>query len=266
MSTKEMTRRGENAGAEPTTGVPAVLKCIAILRLLDDRGAAGMSLSAIASALGQTKSHCLNIMRTLFAEKWVRHDTERRTYVLDTGLLDDISNLLARQDRSGRLHEVLVNLTRAVRIPSILTRINPDDSFIAVDKSEEGAELFISVPIGHRFPWDAPAQLRARLSRCEPDVAAALIARWEPRAFTSKSAINRQQLLDEVEATRARGYAVSRSEFTWGIMSLAVPVFDPAGRMRMILQCPGVEADIERREAEVAAAILKAADQLSALL
>lgn len=151
MSTEEMSLPAQNAGAEPGSGVPAVVKCIAILRLLDDRGAAGASLSGIASELGLTKSHCLNIMRTLVAEKWVRHDAERRSYVLDIGLLDDVANLLARQDRSGRLHEVLVALTRAVRIPSILTRINPDDSFIAVDKSEEGAELFISVPIGHIF-------------------------------------------------------------------------------------------------------------------
>lgn len=247
-------------------GVPAVLKCVGILRLLDAQLTAGASLSAVSAKLTVTKSHCLSIMRTLVDLGWVRHDVQRRLYFLDTGLLRDVPNLLGQQDRSSQLHEELVRLSRRTHVPCVLTRINPDDSYIAIDKAEEGAELLASVPIGHRFPWDAPAQLRARLAFCEAGLRDVLVAKWRPTSFTRNTVATRKDLIAEIEATRRRGYSVGRGEYTLGVMSLAVPVFDRFGAMRMILQCPGLEVDLDARKAEVGTALVRAAKDIGRLL
>lgn len=249
-----------------TTGVPAVVKCVAILRLLDRHGSGGASLTAIAAELEITKSHCFAILRTLQAAGWICHDPHGRRYLVDSGLLDDLPNLVRDQDRSGRLHRVLVDLSRVTRVPCVLTRINPDDSFVAIDKAEEDAELLVSVPIGHRFPWDAPAQLRTRIAFGDGQAAARLLARWQPQAFTGKSIQDRAAFLVEIETTRTRGYAVSRSEYTLGVMSIAVPVFDRFGKLRMVLQCPGLEADLETREWQVGEAMRRAAEALQSIM
>lgn len=260
---KVETRRARNVEA---AGVPAVIKCVGILRLLDEHITGGASLSGISKQLGLTKSHCLGIMRTLVSLGWVRHDGARRVYLLDTGLLRDIPNLLGQQDRSSQLREVLVLLSRRTRVPCVLTRINPDDSYIAIDKAEEGAELLASVPIGHRFPWDAPAQMRARLAFCDASVRKDMVAKWKPTSFTRKSIGSRKDLIAELEVTRTRGYAVGRGEYTLGVMSIAAPVVDRFGTLRMILQCPGLEADLDRREQEVGAALVQAARKVGSLI
>ena len=66
--------------------------------------------------------------------------------------------------------------------------------------------------------------------------------------------------------SRERGYAVSRSECTFGVMSVAAPVFDRSGRMRMVLQCPGLEVDLETREWQVGEAKRHAAASLQVII
>ena len=79
----------------------------------------------------------------------------------------------------------------------MLTRVERDGSFVAIDKAEEAAELIVSVPIGHRFPPDAPAQMRVRLAWMPEDLRRQELARWRPRAYTETTVIE--------EARRAEG-------------------------------------------------------------
>lgn len=262
MSTIDTTTSDEPS-APQNGGVPAVVKCIAILRFLNKRGTQGASLAAIAAELALTKSHALNIMRTLVAEQWVNYKVSRRSYTLDNGLFGDLSSILGRSSRSEAVHDILVRLSRATEIPCVVSRINSDDTFIAIDKAEEGAELLVSVPVGHRFPWNAPAQLRARIAFCDSDTSARLTRKWRPHAFTPRSLKDRVSFAKEVEATRTRGYAVGRSEFRLGVMSLAAPVFDHVGNVRFILQCVGLEADLSSRELAVSEVLLPASNELS---
>ncbi|MFC7610969.1 helix-turn-helix domain-containing protein [Teichococcus aestuarii] len=69
--------------------MPAVGKCLSIIRLLDAEPGAGLGLAAIAGRLGLTKSHCLMILRTLVAEGWLSHDAARQRYALAPSLLLD---------------------------------------------------------------------------------------------------------------------------------------------------------------------------------
>lgn len=245
--------------------VPAVTKAIAIIRMLNAASSTGLALADISTELGVTKSHCHNILKTLVAEGWSIFDGGRRRYTLAPRLLTDISRLMSRQGRSLLIHEELLQLSRAARVPCVLTRIDRDGSFIAIDKAEEAAELLVSVPIGHRFPVDAPAQMRARLAFSDAEAVRSALAVWRPIAHTATTIVDQGKLLAEIDATRARGYSISRSEFTLGVMSLAAPIFDAYGQVQLILQCPGVQQDIESRESEVAECLIGTAQRISEL-
>ena len=54
--------------------VPAVLKAVEIIRLLNNRGSAGASLPEIVAQLNITRSHCHNILRTLVHCHWLDYD------------------------------------------------------------------------------------------------------------------------------------------------------------------------------------------------
>jgi DNA-binding IclR family transcriptional regulator len=245
--------------------VPAAAKTVAIVRRLNEAPAAGLSLAELSVELGITKSHCHNILKTLLQEGWVVFDASRRRYALGARLLDDISRLTAQDSRGRLIHDELVRLSLAARVPCVLTRVEPDGSFIAIDKAEAAAELLVSVPIGFRFPSDAPAQMRAYLAFAPPTVRQAALAAWEPVAHTPAAIVDRQALTLELEATRARGYAVSRGEYIVGVMSLAAPIKGRSGDVAFVLQCPGVQADIERREQDIAALLLQTASRIAEL-
>jgi DNA-binding IclR family transcriptional regulator len=253
-------------GAAAPKQVPAVAKAIAIIRHLNAASSLGLPLGDIAADLGMTKSHCHNILKTLVAQGWATFDSGRRRYALAPRLLADASALLLRQDRSAIVHDELIRLSLETRVACVLTRLDRDGSFVTVDKAEEAGELIVSVPVGHRFPADAPAQMRARLAFSDETVCQSAIRKWKPVRYTPTTIVDKNELRREIAATAARGYAVSREEFSPGVMSFAVPIYDAFGEVQMILQCTGLAAAMAQREQEIAAALRRAADRINVIL
>ena len=246
--------------------VPALSKSINVLRFLNASPKLSASLTEISAALEISKSHCFNILRTFEAEGWIRLDQESRRYHLSARLLTDVSRLLAKPARAKSIHDELVRLSIKTRLPCVLTRIEPDGSFIAVDKAEDAAELIVSVPIGHRFPPDAPAQMRVRLAWLMNEERKLALSLWKPTAYTSTTIIDQNELIREIEITRVRGYAISRAEYSPGVTTLAVPVFGSKGQIALVLQCPGLESDVSLREREVAEPLMEAAELIGTLI
>jgi DNA-binding IclR family transcriptional regulator len=253
--------------ADAGTGkVPALSKAIAILRYLNSSPRLSAGVTELSDALGLSKSHCFNILRALEGEGWVYFDAERRRYDLSARILTDFSRLLARSGPLASLHDELVRLSLQTRLPCLLSRIEPDGSFIVIDKAEEAAELLVSVPVGHHFPADAPAQMRVRLGWAEAEERKAAMTVWKPTAYTPTTIIDKAVLRKELDVTRSRGYAISRSEYTTGVTSLAAPIFDGTGHVALVVQCPGLESDVLAREREIAEALMEAAERMGSVL
>jgi DNA-binding IclR family transcriptional regulator len=242
--------------------VPAVAKCCAVIRILDAHMEAGLSLASISEVLDMTKSHCLQILRTLEAEGWVAHDSERRRYRLAAPLLLDIAALSARSNTEVRRDAVLDRFCAQLALPCVLTRINDDGSFTSIAKAEPNVELLVMSPLGYRYPADAPAQLRARLAIHTPHDARALLAKVKLTAYTQSTLIKAAKVLAEIEATKRRGYSVGRMEYQQGIVSIAAAIPDAGGVPRMVLQCSGAREALEAREIEIGQAVRDAAARL----
>jgi DNA-binding IclR family transcriptional regulator len=266
LRTQRSVRRVKEAAAAERPKVPALKRGLAVIRLLNRAAERSAGVTEVATALRLNKSVSFNILKTLQEEGWVEYDTGRRRYSLSQNLRFDLSSLFTTSSHSARIHEALVRLSLRVRVPCVLSRIEPDGTFIAIDKAEETAELLVSVPIGHRFPDDAPAQMRVRLAWSDVISRRRLLKQWKPVAHTPKTIIDIRELEREIDATTRRGYAISRAEFTPGVMSLAAPIFAGDGRLELILQCPGVEPDVAAREAEIAEALIGTAKHLSYIL
>lgn len=246
--------------------VPALTKSIAIIRHLNSVSMTGASLHEVAERLQITKSHCHNILKALTREGWLVYDDRSRSYALAPRLLTDISCLIGgRQTSHMLIHEELIRLSRATGTPCVLSRVERDGSFVAIDKAEEVAELIVSVPIGHRFPPDAPAQMRVRLAWMSENSRKQELARWRPRAYTKTTIVRKKAAWTEIEATRRRGYAISRAEYSPGVMTLAAPIFDSTGNVQMVLQCPGLIDRVIRDENKIAGELQRSAERLNAI-
>jgi len=251
------------AGTHAPDKVPALTKAMSIVRYLNRANSTGVSLHQIAGDLRITKSHCYNILKTLEHGGWLSCDLQRRTYALAPGLLSDVSRLIGRQSPVALIHEELARLSTAVDTPCVLTRIERDGGFVAIDKAEEASGLIYSVPIGYRFPSDAPAQMRVRLAWMNVRMAKRELARWRPRRYTNTTIVGKKAAWAEIEATRKRGYAISRAEFYLGVMTLAVPIFDSRGKVQLVLQCPGLIEHVRRNQAKIAVELVRTAERLS---
>jgi DNA-binding IclR family transcriptional regulator len=253
---------GEGRVAEDGSAkaVPAVGKCLAIIRALDAEPEQGLGLAAIVARLGLTKSHALMILRTLVAEGWVAHDRERQRYALAPGLLLDVAATLRRHDRGSVVRDVLERLAAALGLPCLLCRVNRDGSFTCVDRVQAGTGLTINVPVGHRYPSDAPSQMRARLAAL-PE-ARAVLDGMDVHAFTPATRTDKDAVWAEVLEARRRGYVVGRMEYLEGVMSIAAAVPEEDGAVRLVLQCTGPQAAMEPREAALGAAIIEAAGRI----
>jgi DNA-binding IclR family transcriptional regulator len=247
-------------------GVPAVRKTVAIVRYLNGKAPTGATLREIAGDLTITNSHCHNILRTLIQHHWVGYDAAHRRYRLQPGLCADALSAFSQFDPTVQLRPIVAQLAARLGITCILSQVEPDGTFLVVDKAEGTSGYCVTAPIGHRFPADAPVQSKAVLAWQPEQAILAWLDGWQPVGHTGASITDRATLLAALAATRARGYAVSREEYVVGVTSVGLPIFDRAAHPVMVLQCPGLTEVLAAREQEVAAALQQAITRAHALL
>jgi DNA-binding IclR family transcriptional regulator len=246
--------------------VPAVRKTVAIIRYLNGRAPRGATLRETASDLRITNSHCHNILRTLIGHDWVGYDPESRCYRLRPGLYADAWSAFSQFEPIAELRLIVAQLASTIGLTCILSRVEPDGTFVVVDKADGTNGFAVTAAIGHRFSADAPVQRKAILA-WQPEAAVnAWLDGWVPVAHTSASITDRGDMLEDLRVTRARGYALSGEEYIPGIMSVGLPIFDRAANPVMVLQCPALTESLAPRERQVARSLQQAVTRAHALL
>jgi DNA-binding IclR family transcriptional regulator len=237
--------------------VPALENVVAIIEYLNRTPPHSFSLAELASTLEISRSHCHAILKTLTYYGWLKFDGRLKTYRLHSGILASASTVW-RSPALDTIRERLSLIPQAVATTCTLSQTQADDSFVLID-TWNGPEIEVSVPIGHRYPRDAAAHMRAYIAWQPPEALDRWIAAWKPVRYTQASIITADDLRAEVEATRARGYARSVGEFTVGIVSLALPIFDAEGEVDFIFNCVLFANMTAQDEVRIAAEMKQAA-------
>jgi DNA-binding IclR family transcriptional regulator len=258
---------GESArefGGSPDAGyvVPAVVKTIAIVKMLNDRGAEGASLPELSEQLGITRSHCFSILRTMMAYGWVEYGAKARLYTLSSGIAADSSSALVSTAHLGTIRPYVTALSAATGFPCNLCEVIADGSFLVVCVANNFDPFVYGVPIGYRFPAASPHHLKAALAWLRPEQQAAALEAWVPVRFTSHTITERAALAGELRITRQRGYARSLGEFVEGFRTIALPVFNRDGNAFLVLSAFGREEQIAPREAEIATALVAKVEEI----
>ena len=241
--------------------VPALEKAIRIIALIN-ASPAGLALPTISKATEITRSHCHAILKTLVAQGWLAYDDRLKTYRLQTGILRDTSSILTTTNQLSLVRPVLDRLAREVGIPVVLSQPLVDGSFLIIEKFSTPHIVEVSFPVGFRAPRDAAAQMRANLAWRSPAEIERRLSEWVPKRYTDRSPLDRETLRREIAATRRRGYARNRGEFTEGLMALALPIFDRGGQPFLIFNCASLMSIMAECERKVAAAMLAAAHEI----
>lgn len=251
----------ESAMKAPPGIVPALENAIAIINYLNQKAPRPASLAEISAALGISKSHCHSLLKTLVYFDWLMFDTETKFYQLQAGLLSDASSLL-NSPALAIIRPRLAALTERIGFPTVLSEPLTDGSFVVVDRFNAPHIMEVSFPIGHRFPRDACAQMRAYLAWQSPEQVDQWIADWTPIRYTERTLTDIKAIREEIGATRRRGYSRSVGEFTDGLMAMAMPIFDRLGRVTHIFNCSSLVGVIGPHETEVAREMQRTASDI----
>ncbi len=256
---------GARDGMETAGLVPAVDKAVRALALVNSNRSE-MTLAQIADATGITKSHCHSILKTLTFHDWLYFDPVRKTYRLNVGVLRDLSTMIRDVTPLSMVKPLIDDLPSRTHVSCILSEPSSESTFVVVAKASAPDQVEISYPLGHRFPRDASAQMKARLAWCSESEVDVWFEDWEPVRYAGATATSLKEVKAELAATRARGYARSIGEFTEGLTAIALPIFDSAGRVIFILDCMGLSLAMARREFEIAEEITKTVADIHRLI
>ncbi len=247
----------------PSLGlVPAVENAIAIINYINSNPPHSFALADLTKALTISKSHCHSVLRTLAHVGWLKYDARSRCYELNGGLVASSSSFLG-SPALDRIRHVLLELVNRIGIPAVLVQPQPDDSFIVVDKFNGAASMEFAFPIGHHYPRDATANMRAYLAWQSQGVIDEWMRKWQPVRYTSTTLVSEEAVRAEIAATRKRGYARSVGEHTEGLMAIGMPVFGRHGEVIYVFTCSGLISVLAPREDYIANEVVRAAIEIN---
>jgi IclR family transcriptional regulator, pca regulon regulatory protein len=107
--------------------------------------------------------------------------------------------------------------------------------------------LTVSVNVGARMPAHATSLGRALLAGLPDDSLDAYLADAELKRYSRHTLTDRRKLRSEIIKSRRRGWATIDQELEAGLVAVAVPIRDPAGR---ILAALNLSTNVARRSLE----------------
>jgi IclR family acetate operon transcriptional repressor len=207
---------------EATTKVArsgAIGRGFEILRALRS-SSSPMALTAVAESIGVAPSSAHSVLMQLLAQGAVIQDEDKR-YQLGP-VMFYIGSAYSRGSAIYRSTWVeLINLANEFDLTGALA--TPWESYHLILQSHRAGESEVAVPFGGRVPIDGGSWGK---------VYYAFSAEEPPRkltAYTAHSITDAGEFAAELEATRAAGYAIDRSEFSEGIGAVCAPVTSSAG-------------------------------------
>ncbi|MGH9245051.1 MAG: IclR family transcriptional regulator [Acidimicrobiales bacterium] len=236
-------------GFQPVKSADRTLE---ILETLADSGGRP-TLAELATTLDIPKSSLHAILRTMQRRRWIETDASGLRFGLGVRAVEVGTSYVDADDVVARLGPMLDELAEVLGETVHLGRLDgPDIVYIAKRESRHPLRLYSA--IGRRLPAHATALGKAILATQSTQEVDRLLVypllRLTPNTLTDPT-----ELHTDLEATRARGYAIDREENTEGIRCFAVAVATNATEIpdAISLSVPTFRLDDDRQERMVEA-------------
>lgn len=245
-------------------GIQSVLLAF---RLLEYLVAAGrpVGVTALAQALGTTKSRIFRHLQTLQSSDYIRQERETERYMIGPALVRMGRTVSQNLDILSLAMPVLRELRDELGHYTVISEMEPDGVRVLAAVSGRSA-IEIGVKAGSLLPLHASAQGKVGLAFSDPAVMAHL-ERGRFDLLTPHTIVNPVLLEQEIARIRDRGWATAPNEILIGLNTLAAPIFGADGHLAAII---GIVDSIQFIDgvpsAEQIRRTLGAAQQISELL
>jgi IclR family pca regulon transcriptional regulator len=187
-----------------------------------------MTLSEIAARAGlpaATARRCLNTFEEL---GYVTRNG--RQFLLRPKVLEIGAVYLESMDIESLTRTHLEEMARETGDSAAMAVLSGTE-IVYVARASVRTLVRMEAHVGSHFPAHATSMGRVLLAGLSPERLAAYFATAKFEALTEKTVTDRAELERIIAATRRNGYAVVEEELAHGVVALAVPVHDAAGRV-----------------------------------
>lgn len=202
----------------------SVLTALRVLEVVSQRQPIGVS--EVARSLDLPKSSAQRALATLAEAGWVRKvdgDGLARWALTPRALI--VGSHAGGEVGLTALARPAMEHLHAQTQETIHLLVHDGDHMVIVERLESPHVLRSSYPLGMRAPITACSSGKAFLAAMPEHQAADIISHGLP-ATTTASITDRSQMSEELDATRARGFALNHGELTPDISAVAAAILD----------------------------------------
>jgi IclR family transcriptional regulator, KDG regulon repressor len=207
-------------------GVQAVILTLRILERLAEEGRP-MGVTALAQALGTTKSRIFRHLKTLSQEGYILQSPDTERYQVGSRLAAlgrlagdtfDLASLAAGTLRD--LRDALGNF-------SVISEVEPEGVRVLATLTGKSS-VEIGVKRGSTLTFHGSAQGKIALAFGDEGLRSSVF-RSRLEILTPKTIVSHAVLRKEIEKVRKQGWAVAPNEALIGVNALAAPIFSAGG-------------------------------------
>lgn len=213
--------------AERSGNVQVLSRAIAILNHLAQADG-GASLTEVGTAVGLAASTTHRLLTSLESERYVRFDAETKLWSVGVQAFIMGNGFLRTRD--------LVRLAR----PHMRTLMEASGETVNLAIEDQGAAVYLSqvecremmrtfARLGARVPMHCSGVGKALLSALDETLLNRHIDRHGQTRMTARTITGRSDLMADLAAARARGYAIDDEEHAVGLRCVAAPIFNEHG-------------------------------------
>ena len=227
----------------------SVAKAMERLQLLN-QAAKPMPLTELVQKSGYPKSTVFGLLATMRAYGVVTQTADGK-YALGLRLFEFGRQVERSWDISIVARPYMELLAQQANA-SVMLSICEGTSVITLDQVEARDKLRIVSDVGARLPIYCTSQGKVFLASRPPQEAECLLRRLSLAPFTPYTVTDVQELMQELDACRANGYAIENGEYKIVLRSISAPVYTVEGEVRYTVGVIGMFRSVHSDEFQVA--------------
>ncbi len=192
------------------------------------RDHSALTLSEVAEIAGMPAATARRCLLTLEEHGYVMR--RGRSFLLRPKVLELGAAYLESMDIEHLTQTQLEDLARQTGDSAALSVLDGND-IVYVARTSVRTLVRLEAHVGSRFPAHVTSMGRVLLAGLPPDRLDRYFRTQQFRALTDRTVTEPRRLRQLVEECRRAGYSAVEDELAYGVVAVAVPVFDQQGRV-----------------------------------
>jgi len=242
--------------------INSILRACRILKSFSG-GNTHFKISDLAHQLHLDRSTTYRILLSLEQAGFVEKDEASGTYSLGLAAFEIGNAYLMQTDLIQVSKPIMTDLASRVR-ETVHLAVLSEIEIVYVDKVDSPRALGVISKIGQRGPLHCTALGKTLLAFQQEDEQSKIIQKIRMTAFTSRTIISKEKLIQELRTVKEQGYALDRREIEEDVECIGAPILNHLGNVVAALSISGPQRKIGTpREKQFIQDVVRAAALIS---